>query len=452
MTVQTGLEVAFAAAAIVAAAALGAALLSRATRAGLAAIAGVLGLAAVAGWVGFAFELDRQSALAAAGLTVCFAAALASIPLLVGIQRAHRIESEFDGAEARLRDLIRREAAQRNDELDRTLARARADSVSMLAEEERRVAEARRSELAERERRIGMELGDALTAAERRVERRLSEWSADVDRIQQALTARLAELSQRQRELLAEAQTRLETDAEQLKTTSEEQRETTKRLREDFERTAQEAGAAARRDVEVHEAERRRALHEVSERLRQRERDLRGRIAAEETEAIRRIQAGFADIERRQIDQLTRIVDRTANRLSESAVEEFSKAVKVARDDAARRLSRELERAVAQFNHDAQSVLAERLAQVADAGAGRIERKLSQIVGSIERQRDEFLADFQRRIQDAESDLRAQIRTIAADAEAERAVLAARVRELTRRLASAVTEAESSLHGAFRAE
>src|SRR5436190_74082 len=128
---------------------------------------------------------------------------------------------------------------------------------------------------------------------------------------------------------------------------SAEQRETLQRLREEFVRAAREIGPAAQKELEEHEAQRRRALHEVADRLRQRERELRERIAAEETEAVRRIQAGFADVERRQIEQLSRIVDRTAIRLAESSVEEFSKAVKGGREDAARRLSRELDRAVA---------------------------------------------------------------------------------------------------------
>jgi hypothetical protein len=165
---------------------------------------------------------------------------------------------------------------------------------------------------------------------------------------------------------------------------------------------------------------------------------------------VRRIQAGFADVERRQIDQLSRIVDRTANRLSEAAIEQFSATVKSARDDAAKRLSRELDRAVAQFAHDAQTVLADRLAQVSDSGASRVDRRLTEIVARIEERRDEFLADFQRRFADVEAELRSQIRAIGADAEAEREVLEARVLDLTRRLETAVTAAESSLEGAFR--
>jgi len=452
VTTETIVQIGFAVGVLLVGVAVAAALSGRGSQRMLALIAGLLGLGAVAGWVVFALDVDRGTAVAAGGLTVCFAAALLTIPLCAGLARSRRVDAELEEAETKLHELVERETTRRAEELERTLTRARADSSSRIAEEERKLADARRSELTQRERRVASELGEALGLVERRVEQRLAEWSGDLDRMQQALTTRLAELAQRQRDAVAEAQTRLEADTEQLKSASEEQRTILAKLREEFERAAQEAGTAARREVEVHEAERRRALHEVSERLRQRERELRERITAEETEAVRRIQAGFSDVERRQIDQLSRIVDRTANRLSEASVEQFSAAVKTAREDAAKRLSRELDRAVAQFAHDAQSVLAERLAQVSDAGAARVDRKLTQIVARIEQRRDEFLTDFQRRITDAEAELRSQIRTIGADAEAERAVLEARMLDLTRRLESAVNAAESSLEGAFRTE
>lgn len=436
---------------IVVAVAIAAALSGRASRRDLVGAAGFVGLAALGAWIVFGFDLDRDTAVAAGGVTVCFAATLLTIPLRAGLARSRRIDAALEEAEAVLQELVNRETVRRADELERTLARARADSVSRLAEEERKLADARLSEFGQREKRLAGELGEALALVERRVEQRLTEWSSDLDRIQQGLTTRLAELAQRQRDAVAEANARLEADTQQLKGASEEQRAILAKLREDFERAGLEAGTAARREVEVHESERRRALHEVSERLRQRERDLRERIAAEETDAVRRIQSGFADVERRQIDQLSRIVDRTANRLSEAAVEQFSATVKTARDDAAKRLSRELDRAVAQFAHEAQSVLAERLAQVSDAGAARVDRKLTEIVRRIEERRDEFLEDFQRRFSDVEAELRSQIRALGADAEAEREVLEARVHDLTRRLETAVTQAESGLEGAFRA-
>jgi hypothetical protein len=451
VSAETAVQIAFAVGIVLVAAAIAAALSGRGSRRQLAVLAGLLGLAATAAWIVFALDVDRGTAVAAGGLTVCFAAALLTLPLQAGLARRKRIDAELGAAEAALREVVERETVQRGEELERTLVRARAETSSRLAEDERKLAEARRGELAQQERRVAGELGEALALVERRVEQRLTEWSGDLDRVQQGLTTRLAELAQRQREAVAEAQSRLETEMEQLKTASEDQRAILAKLREEFERAAGEAGSTARREVEVHESERRRALHEVSERLRQRERELRERISAEETDAVRRIQAGFADVERRQIDQLTRIVDRTAARLSEAAVEQFAATVKGARDDAAKRLSRELDRAVAQFAHDAQSVLAERLAQVSDAGAARVDRKLTEIVARIEQRRDEFLTEFQRRFSEAEAELRSQIRAIGADAEAEREVLEARVLDLTRRLETAVTAAESSLEGAFRA-
>jgi len=447
---ETAVQIAFAVGVLVVGSAIAAALSGRVSRRVLVGIAGLVGLAAVGSWIVFALDVERGTAVAAGGLSVCLAAALLTIPLRSGLARSRRVNEDLNVAETALRDLVERETAKRADELERTLARARADSSSRLAEEDRKLADARLSELNQRERRLAAELGETVALVERRVEQRLSEWAGDLDRMQQGLTTRLGELAQRQRDAVAEAQARLEADTQQLKSASEDQRAILAKLRQEFERTAEEAGTAARREVEVHESERRRALHEVSERLRQRERDLRERIAAEETEAVRRIQSGFADVERRQIDQLSRIVDRTANRLSEAAVEQFSTTVKAAREDAAKRLSRELDRAVAQFAHDAQSVLAERLAQVSDAGAARVDRKLTEIVRRIEQRRDEFLDDFQRRFSDVEAELRSQIRGLGADAEAEREVLEARVHELTRRLETAVNAAESSLEGAFR--
>jgi gas vesicle protein len=450
VSAETAVQIAFAAGVVLVAAAIGAALSGRGSRRLLIAVATLLGLAATAGWVVFALDVDRGTAVAAGGVTVCCAAALLTLPLQAGLARTRRIDAELENAETALRELVERETVLRGEELERTLARARAETSSRLAEDERKLAEARRNELAQQERRLAGELGEALALVERRIEQRLTDWSGDLDRIQQGLTTRLAELAQRQREAVSEAQSRLETEMEQLKAASEDQRAILAKLREEFERAAGEAGTAARREVEVHESERRRALHEVSERLRQRERELRERIAAEETDAVRRIQSGFADVERRQIDQLSRIVDRTANRLSEAAVEQFSATVKSARDDAAKRLSRELDRAVAQFAHDAQTVLADRLVQVSDSGASRVDRKLTEIVTRIEQRRDEFVADFQRRFADVEAELRSQIRAIGADAEAEREVLEARVLDLTRRLETAVAAAESSLEGAFR--
>jgi gas vesicle protein len=191
-------------------------------------------------------------------------------------------------------------------------------------------------------------------------------------------------------------------------------------------------------------------LHEVAERLRQRERELRERGAAEEAEAIQRIQAGFADTERRQLDQLKRVVERTSDSFSEAISKQFADAIRRARDDAAQRLSRELDRAVNHFAKEAQGVLAERLAHVADAGGQRLERRLSEIGSSLEHERDELVGELQRRVNDAELELRSQVQALAADAEAERTVLNARLQDLQRRIDEAVSQAGSRLAPTFR--
>jgi gas vesicle protein len=188
----------------------------------------------------------------------------------------------------------------------------------------------------------------------------------------------------------------------------------------------------------------------VAERLRQRERELRERVAAEEAEAIQRIQAGFADTERRQLDQLKRVVERTSDSFSEAITKQFADAIRRARDDAAQRLSRELDRAVNHFAKEAQGVLAERLAHVADAGGQRLERRLSEIGSSLEHERDELVGELQRRVSDAELELRSQVQALAADAEAERTVLNARLQDLQRRIDEALSQAGSRLAPTFR--
>jgi DNA repair exonuclease SbcCD ATPase subunit len=99
-------------------------------------------------------------------------------------------------------------------------------------------------------------------------------------------------------------------------------------------------------------------------------------------------------------------------------------------------LSRELDRSVQMFVREAQTVLGERLAQVGDAGAQRLERRLTEVTERLERQRDEAIGNFESRLTQAEQDLRRRLDTLAADAEAERAVLEARLQELARRYGS----------------
>ena len=150
----------------------------------------------------------------------------------------------------------------------------RADALSSLVEEERKIADERRREFAERERAAGVELAEALSIAAHRVDERLRAWGDDLDRAQQSLETDLRRLEQRQKQLIADAETRIEAEASELVTTSDEQRASVIRLREELERSAQSAVSEALEELEAHTAERRRVIEEIADRLRRREQAL----------------------------------------------------------------------------------------------------------------------------------------------------------------------------------
>ena len=288
-------------------------------------------------------------------------------------RRSHE-EPEPSAAELRLHQLIEREAEERAQELQRTLAIARAESTSLLAQEERRLAEERRKEFVDRERRAASELSLRLVELQKRVEERLSGWAADLERAQQTLTDEIARIEQRQRQSLVEVEARIAADAERLTAESQQQHALLGRLREELERAVKDALESATSDLELAANDRRRALHEVNDRLRKRERELTEQIEREQVEAARQLEAMFADVERRQLEQLERTVRRESERLAEAAAAQFDTAIKAARDDAARRLQRELERAVDAFAREGERVLNERLAELGESGLQRVVR------------------------------------------------------------------------------
>src|SRR5437764_15424533 len=120
----------------------------------------------------------------------------------------------------------------------------------------------------------------------------------------------LNQLAQRQRQLISDAEMRIAADAERLEAESEQQRAGLVRLRDELARAIQEAVTTGNAELETHAAQRRRALHELNERIRKRERSLTEQIDREEGEAMARIQSSFADVERRQVEQLQRVLDR----------------------------------------------------------------------------------------------------------------------------------------------
>jgi chromosome segregation protein len=336
---------------------------------------------------------------------------------------------------------VAREAQTRAVELEQTLARQRADSLSQLAEEERKIADERRRDVLERERDAGARLGEQLTEVQRSVEQRLTDWASDVEQLQEGLHEELRRIEARQRQLMTETEAKLGTAAEGVQGQVDEQRQLLARLRTELAGSAQQLMQAANAELEQHAAERRRALHEVADRLRKRERDLHEIAEREGNDAAQRIQIAIGDVERRQVEQLQRIVNRETLRYAEAATQQFDSQIKTAREEAARRLSRELDLAVERFSREAEGVLTERLNHVSDAAASRVEERLARLRAGLERQRDDALQSLEDRAHQVEAGLRERLNEIATDAESERAILDARLHDLARRLDELATRA-----------
>jgi hypothetical protein len=450
MTLETSFQLAFAAAIVVAGAGLAAAAVDRIRARVLAALVIVLAAATVSAWVAFAFRPDRDLAVSAAGIGACLLASLGAVALRGGRMRSRAVDADIERLRAELNTIVGRELRQRGAELEHVLARARADSLSSFVDEDRRLSEERRHTMMESEQRARAALSDALAGVQHKVEQRLAGWTADLQRAEQRLSAELAQLERRQRELISQAEAKAADEADRLRTTDEQQRVGIARLRDELSKAAHEAAAAADVELEGHAADRRRALHEIDERLRVRERDLAQRIDREQTDAERRIKTTFADIERRQVEQLERVLERAASRFSDAASQQFEQAIKSAREEAARRLSRELDRSVQMFARQGEALLAERLSQVGDAGEVRLEKKLAKVAEALERQREEFVATSERRLADLEADFRGRLTAFAAEEDAERAALEARLHELARRIHQTLAQAEERVESLAR--
>lgn len=379
--------------------------------------------------------------MTAAAIIAVVAAALALAGLagsLVALGKTRRqqgmLDRELERNKAEFDRVVAAELAERSEQLAALLARARADTLSQLAEEERRIAEERRRDVSERERDASARLSEQLLAVQSAVEQRLGDWSNDVAKLQEGLVDELKRVETRQRQLITEIEGRIGQDAEGLHSQLDEQRQVIARLRTELAQSAQETMQRAATDLEQHAAERRRALQDVAERLRARERELQEVVDRESNDATQRIQAALGDIERRQVEQLQRSVARETARYSEAAALQFDSTIRNSREEAARRLSRELDLAVERFRREAEGVLSDRLTQVSDAAAQRVEERLARLRSGIERQRDDALRALEDRAHQVESSLRERLHEIATDAESERAILESRLQDVQRKL------------------
>jgi hypothetical protein len=292
--------------------------------------------------------------------------------------RAARTEELVTTARRAVRAAAEEEAAAQSEQLRIAISRTHADSLSAYSAEERRLSDERRGELAVRERELADGLAEMLASVERRVEERLRAWEADLERAQRALEGQVSVLAQSQEQRIAQVEARLEAEAAELGTTADHQRAAAIRLREELELSAKEALAEALDELQSQAADRRRAIEDIAERLRQREHAMNEQIDRAETEARSRLEIAFTDLERRQVEQLDRAATREVDRLSEAGALEFENRMRAIREEAAGRLQQELDRMTEALLRRANVLIADQFQQVADDAAQRLEARIDE--------------------------------------------------------------------------
>jgi hypothetical protein len=284
-------------------------------------------------------------------LAACLGVALVlAIGLWVSLRRARSRASSTDAlvadARVRIHTAVEEETVAHVEEIRRAHARERADTISQLAAEERRLGEERRATFSERERRAGEALADTLADVERRLDERLQGVADDLERAQRHLESQLARLIQRQQQAVADVEARIEREAAELGSTSDEQRQAVIRLREELERAAASAVTEALDELEAHTIERRRSIDEITERLRAREQAIAEGIEQAEVDARARLELALIEFERRQTERLERVTEREIERHAQIAAAAFDERMREVREEATTKLSRELDRAV----------------------------------------------------------------------------------------------------------
>jgi hypothetical protein len=379
---------------VIVAASFGLAVTRRISARTLVGIAGALALGAAASGIALALDLTNSFAdtapivVATAGLGAAALAELGLVGLVLGLARARDEDRLVRVGEERIAAWLEAHAAERAREIERTLARERANASHLLGQQERKLTAERRDLIARQADQARAELAKSIEQVQERLEQRLTAWAADLDRGQRALEARLTQLAQRQSDAINAYEARLATDSDYLRTMTEEQQAALGRLRGALQQVGRELLEEGRAEMELHADERRRALQELATRMRDQERTVREAVEREEAESLTRITAMFADVERRQRENLERALDRAATRLAEEAERRFDAQIRQSREKSAQRLSNELDKAMDQFARRAEKEIAERINDAAQSTASKLERRVSDVTRAAEVQHE----------------------------------------------------------------
>ena len=444
VSLVTGLQIVCVAAIVLAAIALLSAAFGRGARRVSIVFAVLTGVLAAAGGIALVLQPSRDLAISAAGTVAAFIASLGAVAMAVGLERARRIERELERARVALRTELDSEVRSKAGELDRILARTRADSSSQLAEQERALAETRRHAVAEAEQSLNEKLAQMLAKTQRDVEERIESWQRDLGHSETAISNEVNELIRGVQGMVQETRARIKVDGERISAESDEQRVLIARLREEMSESIEQALAGNQDELEKFANERRRAIQDIVERLTRREREVLERVEREETEIQRRIQAGAAEIERKQLEQLQRFTERTVSSVSDAHASQFDDAMSEAREEAARRLRRELDRAVEAYGRNAQSMLDDRLRALSNESAGKIELRMKGALEEMRERADRSWAALEKRVADFELELRARLQNLGSEASSARSSLENRTQQLHRDLDDLRDDSSSS--------
>ena len=97
--------------------------------------------------------MTAAAIVAIVAAVVAIAALVASYLILVGVRNQEQLlDRELEQGREQFDAIVAKEIEERSRQLELTLARERAESLSLLAEEERRIAAERRLDVVERER------------------------------------------------------------------------------------------------------------------------------------------------------------------------------------------------------------------------------------------------------------------------------------------------------------
>jgi hypothetical protein len=306
---------------------------------------------------------------------------VAALALALRRSRAQAARADALVAEARrsVRAAAEEEAAVQTEQLRIATTRAHADALSSYVAEERRLADQQRGELAVRERELSERMAEMLAAVEQRVEDRLRAWEADLERAQHGLDGAIGATEQRLGHRLAEVEQKVAAEASELGATVDEQRVAAARLRETLESNARDALAQALEELQSQADDRRRAIDDLMDRLRQHEHALAEQAERAESEARARVEAAFAELERRQVDGLERALAREVDRVSEAGALEFENRMRAIREEAAARLREELDRTGETFLRRADGLIAEQLHEAVKAAAERLDDRIVEL-------------------------------------------------------------------------